>query len=132
MGAREVIPPPLLQRGGELEFAAINMAFMIKVFNQPKQKLLRQSLRKMPIGCERKLWSRLRNKQLGYKFFRQYGIDKYIIDFYCPTLKLAIEIDDATHSTDEEIKKDVIRQKFIENLGYWKRGEPMINVAALR
>jgi very-short-patch-repair endonuclease len=90
---------------------------MTKVFNQPKQKLLRQNLRKMPIGCERKLWNRLRNKQLGYKFFRQYGIGRYIVDFYCPKLKLAVEIDGATHSADEEIKKDVIRQKFIESLG---------------
>ncbi len=90
---------------------------MTKVLNQPNQKLLRQNLRKMPISCERKLWHRLKNKQFGYKFFRQYGVDKYIVDFYCPRLKLAIEIDGATHSTNEEIKNDKIRQKFIENLG---------------
>jgi very-short-patch-repair endonuclease len=71
----------------------------------------------MPIGCERKLWGRIKSKQLGFKFHRQYGIGNYIIDFYCPALRLAIEIDGATHSTDEEIKYDTIRQKFLENLG---------------
>jgi very-short-patch-repair endonuclease len=88
---------------------------MTQVFNHPKQKLLRQKLRKMPIGCERKLWQRIRNKQLGYKFFRQYGIGKYVVDFYCSELKLVIEMDGITHTTPEEIENDQIRQKFIES-----------------
>jgi very-short-patch-repair endonuclease len=90
---------------------------MDKVFNQKQQKSLRQSLRRMPIGCERKLWSKLRNKQLGYKFRRQYGISNYIVDFYCPALRLVIEIDGATHGTEDEVKRDIIRQKFLESLG---------------
>jgi very-short-patch-repair endonuclease len=90
---------------------------MTKIFNQPKQKLLRQALRKMPVSCERKLWSRLRNKQLDYKFFRQFGIGEYIVDFYCPTLKLDIELDGATHCTKEEIKRDEIRDKYLQSLG---------------
>jgi len=52
-----------------------------------------------------------------FKFRRQYGIGKYIVDFYCPKLKLAIEIDGATHSTDEEIRKDKEREKFINRFG---------------
>lgn len=90
---------------------------MTKIFNRQEQKKLRRWLRQMPIGCERKLWQKLRNKQLGYKFFRQYGVGKYIVDFYCPELKLVIEVDGATHSTAEEEKGDKERQEYLESLG---------------
>lgn len=90
---------------------------MTQIFNKQQQLIIRRKLRQEPIICERKLWNKLRNNQLGYKFRRQYGIGKYVVDFYCPKLKLAIEVDGATHSTDREIKKDIIRQKFIESLG---------------
>ena len=90
---------------------------MTQIFNQQKQKCLRRKLRKEPISCERKIWSKLRNNQSGYKFRRQYGIGRYIVDFYCPKLKLVIEIDGATHSTEEEEKNDEERQKYLESLG---------------
>lgn len=90
---------------------------MTKVFNQSSQKKLRQALRKIPVSCERKIWSRLRNKQLGYKFFRQFGIGKYIMDFYCPVLKFMIEIDGATHCTEDEIQKDKTRDQYLRNFG---------------
>jgi len=90
---------------------------MTRIFNKYSQKDLRKRLRKEPIGCEKKLWNKLRNKQSGYKFRRQYGIDKYIVDFYCPQLKLVIEIDGATHRADEEERGDKIRQKYLESLG---------------
>ena len=90
---------------------------MTQIFNQQKQKGLRRKLRKEPISCERKLWNKLRNNQLGYKFRRQYGIGRYIVDFYCPKLKLVIEIDGATHSTEEEEERDEERQKYFESLG---------------
>lgn len=90
---------------------------MTLIFNQHKQIALRRNLRRIPISCERKLWHKLKNRQLGYKFRRQYGIGKYIVDFYCPKLELIIELDGATHATDEEIKKDEMRQKYLEDLG---------------
>lgn len=74
-------------------------------------------MRKQIIYPEIKIWSRLRNRNLGYKFRRQFGIGKYIVDFYCPQLKLVVEVDGATHSEDYEIKKDNIRQKYLESLG---------------
>lgn len=55
-------------------------------------------------------------KQTGYKFYRQYGIGKYIVDFYCPKLKLVVEIDGSTHGTDEEIKNDKVRENYLRNL----------------
>jgi len=72
----------------------------------------------MPLP-ETLLWSRLRNNQLhGLKFRRQYGIGSYIVDFYCPKIRLAIEIDGDSHFTDENlIASDGKRQQFIETYG---------------
>lgn len=65
------------------------------------------------------LWKKLSRKQmLGYKFRRQYGIDKFVIDFYCPKLKLAIEIDGDTHfKNNNEEEYDRNRQALINSMG---------------
>jgi very-short-patch-repair endonuclease len=66
--------------------------------------------------AEKMLWSKLRNKQIkGKRLLRQYSVEKYVIDFYCPELKLAIEVDGVTHSSPEEIEDDNRRQSIIEN-----------------
>ena len=62
------------------------------------------------------LWFELKNKKLGERFLRQFSITKYVVDFYCPRLKLAIEIDGATHLTDDEILNDAKRQAKIESM----------------
>ena len=64
------------------------------------------------------LWQFLRNKQAnGHKFRRQYSVDKYVLDFYCPSAKLAIEVDGDSHFSDTAIQSDKIRQKAIEEMG---------------
>jgi len=71
----------------------------------------------MPKG-EIILWSKLKNKMLdGYKFRRQYSVGKFVIDFYCPRLKLAIEVDGDSHFSDESEPYDMARQDFIESFG---------------
>src|SRR5437868_4615459 len=51
-------------------------------------------LRKSATDCERILWRHLRNRKFAaYKFRRQHPLDPYVLDFYCPALKLAIELD---------------------------------------
>ena len=68
--------------------------------------------------AERMLWLTLRNKQIkGQKFRRQYSINKFIVDFYCPQVKLAIEIDGESHDDQDRKIYDQQRQKQIENLG---------------
>ena len=89
---------------------------MTKLYNRKEYKQLRRYLRKQPIKPERLLWQRLKNKQTGYKFRRQFSIGRYIVDFYCPQLKIAIEIDGETHYQKEGLKNDKIRQKYLENL----------------
>jgi very-short-patch-repair endonuclease len=90
---------------------------MTKIFNIKATKNVRRVLRKQPISAERILWGRLRKKQLGHRFNRQYGIGKFVVDFYCAEKRLVIEIDGATHSTEKEIRNDLKREKYIKDLG---------------
>ncbi|KKR21262.1 MAG: hypothetical protein UT48_C0010G0010 [Parcubacteria group bacterium GW2011_GWE2_39_37] len=89
-----------------------------KLYNIKIKKEQRRNLRQQGVACEQIFWNKLRNRALnGLKFRRQYSVGKYIVDFYCPGIKLAIEIDGATHSTKQEINYDKQRQEYIENLG---------------
>ncbi|MBI4743473.1 MAG: endonuclease domain-containing protein [Actinobacteria bacterium] len=64
------------------------------------------------------LWSRLKSRQLGgYKFRRQYSVEYFVIDFYCPELKLAIEVDGDSHYTEKAGSSDKDRQIKIESFG---------------
>ncbi|MFI5253058.1 MAG: endonuclease domain-containing protein [Bacteroidota bacterium] len=79
-------------------------------------KILARNLRNHSTLSEVLLWQQLKGKQLcGYDFHRQKPIDKYIIDFYCSELSLAIEIDGRSH--DEKYDEDVARQQRLESLG---------------
>ena len=64
------------------------------------------------------LWNQLKGKKIkGLKFRRQYSVGKYVIDFYCTEIKLAIEADGDTHNSDDEIEYDRKRQSDIEIFG---------------
>ena len=87
------------------------------LFNQKIRKNLRGKLRKTPTKAEGLLWFKIRNEQLGYKFRRQHGIGRYIADFYCPELKLAVEIDGGVHFEEKNIVKDKQREEYFKKLG---------------
>jgi very-short-patch-repair endonuclease len=91
---------------------------MSRIHNNKKQKLIRKNLRNNMTKAEIIFWSKLKGKQLGYKFRRQHGIGNYIVDFYCPELRLIIELDGYPHGFDSQIKKDKERQNFLESLGF--------------
>lgn len=75
-------------------------------------------LRKIATPAERILWSQLRNRTLsGYKFRRQHPIDRYILDFYCPEARLAIELDGSGHAYAGRLKKDRAREEFLATAG---------------
>jgi len=77
-----------------------------------------QHLRKNMTDAERRLWTRIRGKQLkGCQFYRQKTIGDYIVDFYCPGVKLVIELDGGQHYTEEGIEKDKIRDKYLADNG---------------
>jgi very-short-patch-repair endonuclease len=91
---------------------------MTSHFNKRSVKERRRALRKnMPLA-EKLLWAKLRSKSVnGYKFRRQYSVEKYVIDFYCPQLKLAVEIDGESHFIEGAEDADRNRQSEIEQFG---------------
>src|SRR5205814_4961689 len=64
-----------------------------------RDKLLERAraMRKESTPAETKLWSRLRGDQIGFRFRRQYRLGTYILDFFCPSTRLVIELDGDSH-----------------------------------
>jgi len=74
-----------------------------------------RKLRKNQTDAERKLWSVLRNRQLnGIKFRRQFPIDNYILDFYAPEYKIALEADGGQHYTNDGGIRDNARTEVLK------------------
>ena len=87
----------------------------MKIFyNQDLRGFSKQLRNKSTVG-EVMLWNELKQRKLGFQFMRQKPITRYIVDFYCAPLKLAIEVDGSSH--DARVEKDLERQKEIEKLG---------------
>jgi very-short-patch-repair endonuclease len=90
---------------------------MTKLFNRISEKQTRRALRSTMTRTEILLWNKFKAKQIAnLKFRRQHSIGPYIVDFYCPSKKLAIEIDGDTHD-DTRKAYDQKRQCFIESFG---------------
>ena len=69
---------------------------------------------------EKCIWARLRSRQVnGYKFRRQYSIGNFIVDFYCPEAKLAVEIDGDSHFDDEQRPMMTSNKRYIEATGIY-------------
>jgi len=89
-----------------------------RFFNLQKNVLIRKTLRReMPKG-ETRLWILLKNRNLGYKFRRQYGIGSFVVDFCCPEIKLVIEVDGLSHENEDAVIYDQRRQKYLETNGF--------------
>ncbi len=88
----------------------------MKLYYQKYLKPLAQKLRQAGNLSEVLLWNELKQDKLGYRFLRQRPIKKYIVDFYCHSLNLAIEIDGVA-SHDNKIEEDEARQKLLESSG---------------
>ncbi len=87
-------------------------------YNRTKEKWRRKDLRKKSTKAEKILWEYLRNRNLaGFKFKRQYSVDSFIIDFYCPKVKLGIEVDGEVHFTEEAKNYDENRSGFLSDFG---------------
>jgi very-short-patch-repair endonuclease len=74
-------------------------------------------IRKNPTQAENLLWQEIRNNKLGARFKRQYSIVYYVVDFYCASAKLAIELDGSVHKTKSNIEYDRFRTQYINSLG---------------
>ncbi len=74
-------------------------------YNKSKNLTKRILLRQSQTPQELMLWGKLRNNQLGFKIKRQYSVGPYVLDFYCPLNKLAIEVDGFQHIENKEYDK---------------------------
>lgn len=83
-----------------------------------KLKEFSRSLRSSMTDAEQHLWWRLRNKQLcGVQFYRQKPLLSFIVDFYCPKVRLVIELDGAQHFEAEHRIKDAERDAKLAGIG---------------
>jgi len=90
---------------------------MTTIFNKHSEKEKRRQLRNNLTKAEVIVWQHLKGRQVNNcKFRRQYSIGPFVLDFYCPELKLAIEIDGSSHDHEDAQAYDQERQKYIEAL----------------
>lgn len=68
--------------------------------------------------AEQYLWEHLRRKALGVDFLRQHIIGDYIVDFVSRHDGLVIEVDGGYHSEPQQQEDDVIRENYLERMGY--------------
>ena len=84
--------------------------------NESEQKILRKELRSHATPAEAELWKMLKGRNAdGMKFRRQQGIGPYVLDFYCPELRLCVELDGSSH--DYKYEYDEQRTEFLQNQG---------------
>lgn len=88
----------------------------MKIYTRPQLNTFRKTLRNNMPQPERKLWFYIRRKQLGVKFRRQHSIGKYIVDFFCCELKLAIELDGNSHFSEQVQAYDHQRTRDLNKL----------------
>jgi very-short-patch-repair endonuclease len=83
---------------------------------QPAVRQQARYNRKTPTKSESIFWRAVRNRRFaGQKFRRQYAVGPFILDFYCPELRLAVEIDGPIHEYQTEADQN--RQRAIESFG---------------
>jgi len=87
------------------------------IHNIPALKRRRRELRQNLTTAEADLWKNLQRSRLdGKKFRRQHSVGKYVLDFYCPECRLAVELDGEAHFTSIRADYDVVRDEFIRSL----------------
>ena len=90
----------------------------MKLNNLPRLRTFRRSLRNNLTPAEAKLWSLIKNSQLdGRKFRRQHSFGGYILDFYCSSERIAIELDGEVHYNAWIAERDFERDLFMKYFG---------------
>jgi very-short-patch-repair endonuclease len=82
--------------------------------NSPGLKNNRRELRHNQTDTEKAFWSKVRSRQFhGMRFLRQYSVGPYILDFYCPELRIAVELDGGQHNEEGGKAHDAVRSEFL-------------------
>jgi len=86
--------------------------------NEYNLKNLARKLRNNTTQYEQMLWSRIRKKKIiGLQFYRQKRIAGYIVDFYCASKMLVIELDGQQHKYEENVEYDCVRTQILNDYG---------------
>jgi len=91
--------------------------YIMKLMNIESKKDFRKNLRNNATTSEKRLWKFLNKKQQVFKFRRQHGIGPFIVDFYLPNKKIAIEIDGSIHNNIIRQAYDQRREEFLISKG---------------
>ena len=115
---RDESPPPP-ERGRSASVASRVGVSPLSRFNRNKQKTARaRGLRRDATEVEERLWRCLRNGRLdGLSFRRQHPAGAYVLDFYCPQLRLSVELDGSQHGEDKNAARDVKRTAWLRSCG---------------
>ena len=90
----------------------------MKLNNLPQLRTFRKKLRSHLTPAEARLWAMLKSSQLdGRKFRRQHSFSEYILDFYCSSEKLGIELDGEVHFNETAAQYDHERSLFLKYFG---------------
>ncbi len=84
---------------------------MTRKYNVANLKPRRRQLRNRSTDSEKVLWAEIRNQKLGHRFVRQYSVEGYIMDFYCPKRRLGIELEGKIHLKTKVY--DYYREKYL-------------------
>ncbi|MGH6650331.1 MAG: endonuclease domain-containing protein [Sphingopyxis sp.] len=86
------------------------------MINGPQETLKRaRKLRSEMSLPELMLWRVLRGRPSGFKFRRQHPAGVYILDFYCPAVRLAVEVDGKVHEGERAAQHDAARANFLKS-----------------
>ncbi|MEQ9266613.1 MAG: endonuclease domain-containing protein [Balneolaceae bacterium] len=83
----------------------------------PQLRVYARELRNNSTLSEILLWKEIKNRKLGVQFHRQVPMYKYIADFFCHEIKLAIEIDGSSHNNPRQKEKDRMRDYNLKQFG---------------
>ena len=89
----------------------------MKLINNSNNLEKRRLLRKKQTQEEEIMWYLLRKNKSGLKWRRQVSIGHYVVDFYCYSKKVVLEIDGLHHTTEKGIEYDCVRSKFFDTQG---------------
>jgi very-short-patch-repair endonuclease len=116
-------PPPERGRSAH-EVSRVGVQRLSKFNRTSLKTATARRLRRDSTDVEMRLWQRLRNKQLGVDFRRQHPAGPYVLDFYCPALCLAIELDGGQHGQSSHARRDETHTRWLAErnvslLRYW-------------
>ena len=114
-GPNETSPPGPLSLKGEGEPDFVCVTRNQRVSHDKRQTAI--AFRKHCTPAEAAAWALLRTRPFGLKWRRQQVLHGFIVDFYCPALRLALEVDGSVHHQDDVQSADAERTSILEGFG---------------